>query len=180
MLKISIVFIVNLSLWSCNIMADTKYRGLISANVVEQNGHVYRGYEGFSDEGMFEDIQIIYFSQVRGQKLTLTKKKILIDNSKAHKYHMIVNIIDRKNDMFKAELSFYHNSMVYDQQSQDYVLVSKIIKKTRVEGELNTENNFTFINDNKPNLIVSINIDRIFKKEEILAKLKKKLAVNSK
>ena len=42
---------------------------------------------------------------------------------------------------------------------------------------LNAENNFSFIDDNKPNLKISINIDRVFEKEEILKRLSEKLAV---
>ncbi|MGX5201196.1 hypothetical protein [Aliikangiella sp. IMCC44632] len=180
MFKGSLVIILALSFVSCHSFASTQYRGMISAKIVEKNGHVYGGYVGLEDEGVFEDSQVIYFYQDRGQKVALTKKNLLIDSSNAHKYHLVLNIVERVNDNYKAELIFFHNSMVYDDETQDYVLVSKEIKKALVDGILNTESNFKFIDDEKPNFIVSIDIDRIFDKEEILAKLKKKLANQTK
>lgn len=156
------------------VSAKTTYRGLVVAHIVEPNGHVYRGYNGFTNSGEFEDKQVIYFSQERGQQISLSKTNLLIDSTTANKYHMLIEMLDRKDDKFKAELSFFENTMEYQDAEKDYQLISKIIKRTVIEGTLNSENNFTFVDDNQPNLKVRMNIDRIFTKEEILKRLKAK------
>ena len=47
--------------------------------------------------------------------------------------------------------------------------------KVEVEGNLNAKNDYVFVDDNQPNLKLTLNIDRVFSKQEILSKLSKKL-----
>ena len=175
MINIKPILIAIVLCFSATLFAQPNYQGLIVAHVIEPNGHVYRGYDGFMSSGKFKDKQMIYFEQERGQKVALSGGKMIVDSSSAQKYHMILEILQREGDKYQAEISFYHNNMEYQEDKQDYVLVSKEIKKAVVNGTLNTENNYSFIDDEKPNLKVSINIDKIFSKEEILKKLQRKI-----
>ena len=173
MLRLWIILIASVTWSSSSALADSKYRGRIWTQVVEPNGHLYSGFENFGPDTSFvEGKGTIYISQKRGQKLALRGGNLLFDNSKATKYHMVVKIIEGENERYKAEIKFYYNSMEYDEETQDHIFVSKLFKKASVSGVLNSRNKFTFVDDNKPNLRVSLNIDKVFNKEEILARLK--------
>jgi len=91
---------------------------------------------------------------------------------------MVVEITERKDDKFKALVSFYQNQVV--NKNDDYSVVSKVIKKAEVEGLLNSKNDYVFVDDNQPNLKIEFNIDRVFSKQEIFAKLAKKIKNSNK
>jgi hypothetical protein len=168
----NLLLVVLLVTWSNYLSAYEKFTGSITGSVIEANGHVFTGGQGYqSDE--FEDKQVVYFRQERGQKITMTKNNIVFDSSKAQKYHMVVEITERKDDKFKALVNFYQNQIV--NEKNDYSALSKIIKKVEVEGNLNAKNDYVFVDDNQPNLKLTLNIDRVFSKQEILSKLSKKL-----
>ncbi len=179
MTKTSIILASILYLLSLNLSATEEYRGMISSTIVEPNGHVYMGDEGFTSGGVFTDKQVIYFSQERGQKITMTKQNIVFDSSRNRKYHLVLEIIERKDEKFKAKVSFYQNAMSETVTSNstpgNSTLISKVIRGEEIEGVLNTENSYVFIDDNKANLKLSINIDRVFSDIEIKERLKKEL-----
>ena len=170
---VNFLLVVFIYLSSSVLIADEKYRGLIVAHIVEPNGHVYRGYDGFTNDGEFEQKKIIYFSQERGQVISLNGNNVVFDSSTTNKYHMKLQILDRKGEKYKAELSFFINAMEYQESSQDYALVSKLLKKTEIEGVLNSENKFTFVDENKPNLKLSIKYRSNFQQARDLESVKK-------
>lgn len=65
--------------------------------------------------------------------------------------------------------------MEYDQKAQKKVLVSQLIKTGQVSGTLNSDNKFQFIDDNQVNLKLAMNIDKVFTKDELKARLEKYL-----
>jgi len=164
-------------LWSNDLHAFKKYTGMIYATIVEENGHVYAADSGLTGKGEFKDKQIIYFYQERGQKIALVNNKVLVDNSKEHKYHLVVNVLERKGETFKASVKFYRNSIRANQKSHS--IISEVIKNEQVIGQLNARNSYKFIDNGKPNLMIAFDIDRVFPKKEILTKLQKQLNINS-
>jgi hypothetical protein len=160
--------------WSSYLSAYEKFTGSVSGSVVEENGHVFTGGQGFKESGEFEDKQVVYFRQERGQKISMTKTNIVFDASKENKYQMVVEITERQGDKFKALVSFYQNQV--SQENGDFKVVSKLIKKSAVEGMLNSKNDYLFVDDNQPNLKAEINIDRVFSKQEIMNKLANKIS----
>lgn len=165
-----------IGLLSPDLSANDKYTGMISSTIVEPNGHVYTGDDGFKNEVVFEDKQVIYFSQERGQKLTKTKQNIIFDSSRDTRYHLVLEMLERKGDKFKARVKFFQNAMgENDAGVASSALISREIKNTEIEGLLNADNRYVFIDDDKANLKLSINIDRIFTKQEIMQRLKRQL-----
>ena len=129
MKKISLMLASIFTLLSFNLSAKDEYQGMISSTIVEPNGYVYMGDEGFDNGGVFTDKQIIYFTQERGQKLTMSKQNIVFDTSRDKKYHLILEIIERKGEKFKAKVSFYQNAMGHAGSHGSTVGSSALISK---------------------------------------------------
>lgn len=108
-MKVKRLFFLIIFLFSFPVYAD--YRWIIVGHVVEPNGHVYRGYDGFDSGGIFKEKQVIYFEQERGQKISFNQDVASIDNSTANKYSMVFSIQDKSGDEFSAEFKFFKNEL---------------------------------------------------------------------
>ena len=117
------LLVVLLVTWSNYLSAYEKFTGSITGSVIEANGHVFTGGQGYqSDE--FEDKQVVYFRQERGQKITMTKNNIVFDSSKsANSIIWSWKITERKDDKFKALVNFYQNQIV--NEKNDYSALPK-------------------------------------------------------
>ena len=155
--------------------AQADYRGMIVAHVVEPNGHVYRGYDGFESGGVFKGKQVIDFEQERGQKVSLKPNGLVFDKSTSKKYRMIFEITDKSQEQFQADIEFFENKLEFDTKTEKYLVNSILIKKTSVVGTLHSENEYVLVNDEQPNFRLSINIDKIFTKEELAKRFSAKL-----
>lgn len=178
MLKHLILLFVYLC--SSNAFAFEKYRGMISTIIVEENGSTFRGDNHIKDTlriRPFDKKVVLYLKQTSGQKTFLVPKHLLIDSSKNTKYHLTIDILSRKNDNFNAKIVFFENSFKADENG-DLVLVSKEIKNEEVKGQLNSKNDYTFVNDGKPNLKISLDIDRVFSHEEIKKRFSERQLTN--
>jgi len=154
---------------------DNEFRGLIWAQVVEPNGHVYKAVQGFENNGQFSQKQFLKFYQDRGQKVAIVNNRIVFDSSSLNKYHLTVDVQEKSEEDFQAHLKLFENAFKFDEKSQKKVVVSNLIKSAEIKGTLNSKNSFQFVDDNQVNFKVVINIDKVFSQEELQRRLKKYL-----
>ena len=159
-----------------NTHASETFNGNIRVQLTEQNGSTFRGDNYEKDTLIikrFSNTKLIYLNQSSGQKVYLAAKNVLFDNKKNSKYHFVLDILENTKDTYKARIKLYLNSLEIDENNKHIILSTEIINE-EINGRLNSKNDYAFINDDKPNLKIMLDIDRVFSKEELQERLAKK------
>jgi len=175
MLKLSNILALSISLLILNSHASEQYRGVISATIFEKNGQTFSANNSRDTmaSNVFDEKQVLYFDQSSGQKVRLTTNKVLFDNSKNSRYHLTVEISEKNDDSFSATVSYFKNSMQVNKKGEE-VLVSTPFKTQEIQGRFNSNNQYSFKDDQLPSLEMWVNIDKVFSREELLNRLNKK------
>jgi hypothetical protein len=163
-IKFWIVILV-LSISNIAFAEEENYKGGIQITLKELNGNNFSSYTNF--ETTIDRKIISYFRRTSGQIAVVSNDALHIDPSKMNKYRSSLNILEVNNDLFKASLKIYSNSIVYDSEKSKGTLISKLVAEHQIEGRLFAENKYTYNSGAIPNLDIEIDFDKIFTEEEI-------------
>ncbi len=166
------IVVLVLTLLTPATFAEDKYKGSISVNIREDGGSAYTTSTGFETlEG--KDV-IFSFRRAGGLKAKYSKGALHTEPFKQNYYHFILNIYNVSNDVFKAEIKLYSNTIRLLNKKLEGISKQNLIIEYDIEGMLFTKNEYLLSDKDSPDINVILEFDKIFSAEEIKERLQQK------